>query len=183
MKDWGVFVVGSVVIIIFIVEVIRKAIHTDDPWTTVGFLIGAWIALWYANETYRLRKLSSQQLEADFQPVLNLYIRDGDDIPSIFRICEGKALKIRNTGRGAALNLKVEMKSKDGKSIVVKWLEQTMIAPEGDEIHIQLLELPEKCDDLNGSKLTISAESINKITYIYTYTLEKFSDRIIKFDG
>lgn len=188
-ENWGIFILGSIIILTFIVLVIKKIIPTNDSWLTVGFLIGVLVALWYANETYRLRKLSSQQIEADFQPVLNFFVRDWDEKPeSNFYIIHDQnkqVLKIRNTGKGVGLNLKVKIKNMDtGKEIIgVDRLEQTIIAPEKDEVHVLLGRKLDRVNELDSAKVTISAESTTKIVYTYEFQIENLDERKIKFLG
>lgn len=125
---------------------------------------------------------SIKMREIEHQPVLSLYVRDSDKTPEEFRIFEYRVLAIRNTGKGVAQNLRVQINDKNGQLIPIRWLEQTIISPAKDEIRIMLENKLEKCGDLDGSKITISAESVNKKVYTYTYTLEKLSDRIVRFE-
>lgn len=108
-----IFIIGSLIISAFIVLTIVSIIPTNDPWSVVGLLIGVWIALWYANETFILRKTAQEQNRLMVLPILKIQLCDPGKLDSE----GGRVLLVINEGMGPALNININPVKIDQYSI------------------------------------------------------------------
>lgn len=102
-------------------------------------LIGTFfVLLWYTIETYRIRKINTEQRDLQLLPAMMLYIRGDDDNK------ENHRLVMRNIGFGTATAVKIEQTvfNVDNKEIVFSFRladqNSTLVADEEREIEIEV---------------------------------------------
>jgi len=153
----------------------------------IALLIGAVMALL---EARRLR-------EIEYQPILSLYIRDAlkdkeGNQHKRYRWCFYrnfgeticKYFAIRNTGKGTALNLRVQVKNSKGKELEIKNISGAIIAPKKDEVAIDLKQLdPKNEKEMNGVKFLISSETITGNRWSSTYEVTDAIKGVVAYRG
>ncbi|MFH1657587.1 MAG: hypothetical protein ABH919_03905 [bacterium] len=157
--------------------------------------------IWYAWETRGMKNEMVTQTELEQRPFLAMYIRkykkekhkDQED----YIIENGKhnqyLIRVRNMGKGVALNLKVEQKLEgEGKKIEVEKYQCQILAPENDEqsIKFKMNDLP--AEELEDKEFILSAannlEKERANRYYFTYKIidiekhevEYISDEYVK---
>lgn len=153
-------------------------------------LVGALIAI---IEALKTRKETVRQREAEYQPILTIFIRDSEhkgtegDKHWKYNFKEegenGKYIVIRNNGKGTALNLRVEYIYEKEKREVYTY-QQQILEGNGDE---QAVKLTQNISDINletdqSIEFILSAQSATKKTYIYSYSVN-FKTETVRYLG
>ena len=152
--------------------------------------------VWYAWETRKIR-----EIEQD--PILLMYIRNINNYNENKRkqledyviksrrgelsnlmgldIADDYLIRLRNVGRGAAFNVKVEIKSKNFK---IEKYQTQFFSPESDEQSIEVVVVGDKpwgVEELNGEIFHITCESINKKVCIFKYKIVDLERMLVEF--
>ncbi len=105
-------------------------------------LIGTFgVLIWYTYETYKIRKINTEQKDLQLLPAMMLYIRNGDDDEE-----RNHRLTIRNVGYGTAVAIRILPTAfkVNGKKLVFKFAlsdqNNTLIPSEERQVDIEFYE-------------------------------------------
>lgn len=186
--------------------------YLNSPWERYGFYLSIFSSviliatliylIKYTNETKKTREQISKQTELEQMPIILLFIRNITDNGTpyeelqklrdkfrnfLIRIksepdVSDYHLRVRNTGKGTAFNVKVESDIFD-----ITDYETQFFAPLIDEHSIKIVqkgdEKIESWEMFENSVFTIKCNDLSKKSYEFRYKIIDFKERKIEYLG